>query len=194
MILLIDNYDSFSYNVYQLVSSVAEDVQVIRNDAYTVDEIEKMQPEAIILSPGPGRPDQAGVCLDVIQRFKGKIPILGICLGHQAICQSYGATIGYAAQMMHGKKKPMRKTKESQLLKNIPECFYAARYHSLIAIEDTIPKELEVIAKSGDGIEEVMAVEDLRQRIFGVQFHPESVMTTEGKKIIQNFMEVVRND
>lgn len=192
MILLIDNYDSFSYNVYQLVSSVAEDVKVIRNDAYTVEEIAKMQPEAVILSPGPGRPDQAGVCLDVIQRFKGKVPILGICLGHQAICQSYGATIGYAAEMMHGKKKPIRKTKESQLLKDVPQCFDAARYHSLIAVEDTIPPELSVIGKSGDGIEEVMAVEDMENQVFGVQFHPESVMTEEGKKIIQNFMEVVK--
>lgn len=192
MILLIDNYDSFSYNVYQLVSSVAEDVRVIRNDDYTPDEIKAMEPKAIILSPGPGKPKDAGVCLDVVQQLRGSIPILGICLGHQAICEAYGGTVGYAKELMHGKQKPIRKTMESKLLKGLQPVFLAARYHSLSAEEATLPKELQVIARSDDADEEVMAVEDAANNVFGVQFHPESVMTPEGKQIIENFMEVIQ--
>lgn len=192
MILLIDNYDSFSYNVYQLVSSVAEDVRVIRNDDYTPDEIKAMEPKAIILSPGPGKPKDAGVCLDVIQQLRGSIPILGICLGHQAICEAYGGTVGYAKELMHGKQKPIRKTMESKLLKGLQPVFFAARYHSLSAEEATLPKELQVIARSDDADGEVMAVEDAANNVFGVQFHPESVMTPEGKQIIENFMEVIQ--
>lgn len=192
MILLIDNYDSFSYNVYQLVSSVAEDVRVIRNDDYTPDEIKAMEPKAIILSPGPGKPKDAGVCLDVVQQLRGSIPILGICLGHQAICEAYGGTVGYAKELMHGKQKPIRKTMESKLLKGLQPVFLAARYHSLSAEEATLPKELQVIARSNDADEEVMAVEDAANNVFGVQFHPESVMTPEGKQIIENFMEVIQ--
>ncbi|MBQ1472939.1 MAG: aminodeoxychorismate/anthranilate synthase component II [Lachnospiraceae bacterium] len=192
MILLIDNYDSFSYNVYQLVSSVAEDVRVIRNDDYTPDEIKAMEPKAIILSPGPGKPKDAGVCLDVVQQLRGSIPILGICLGHQAICEAYGGTVGYAKELMHGKQKPIRKTMESKLLKGLQPIFLAARYHSLSAEEATLPKELQVIARSDDADGEVMAVEDAANNVFGVQFHPESVMTPEGKQIIENFMEVIQ--
>ncbi|MCR5641277.1 MAG: aminodeoxychorismate/anthranilate synthase component II [Lachnospiraceae bacterium] len=191
MILLIDNYDSFSYNVYQLVSSVAKDVKVIRNDDCSVEEIKAMKPQAIILSPGPGRPEQAGVCLDVIQQCKGQIPILGICLGHQAICQSYGGVVGYAKELMHGKQKPIRKIGESQLLKGIKTQFLAARYHSLSAQEATLPEELTVIARSDDADGEVMAVEDAQNKVYGVQFHPESVMTPDGKQMIENFMEVL---
>ena len=192
MILLIDNYDSFSYNVYQLVSSVAEDVRVIRNDDYTPVEIKAMEPKAIILSPGPGKPKDAGVCLDVVQQLRGSIPILGICLGHQAICEAYGGTVGYAKELMHGKQKPIRKTMESKLLKGLRPVFLAARYHSLSAEEATLPKELQVIARSDDADGEVMAVEDATNNVFGVQFHPESVMTPEGKQIIENFMEVIQ--
>ncbi len=192
MILLIDNYDSFSYNVYQLVSSVAEDVRVIRNDDYTPDEIKAMEPKAIILSPGPGKPKDAGVCLDVVQQLKGSIPILGICLGHQAICEAYGGTVGYAKELMHGKQKPIRKTMESKLLRGLQPVFLAARYHSLSAEEATLPKELQVIARSDDADGEVMAVEDAANNVFGVQFHPESVMTPDGKQIIENFMEVIQ--
>ncbi len=192
MILLIDNYDSFSYNVYQLVSSVANDVRVIRNDDCTVEEIEAMHPKAIILSPGPGKPKDAGVCLDVVQQLKGKVPILGICLGHQAICEAYGGVVGYAKELMHGKQKPIRKTKDSKLLKGLDTVFLAARYHSLSAEEATLPQDLQVIARSDDRDEEVMAVEDATNKVFGVQFHPESVMTPVGKQIIENFMEVIQ--
>ncbi len=190
MILLIDNYDSFSYNLYQLVGSVEPDIRVIRNDEATVEEIDSLKPEAILLSPGPGRPADAGICIPVIRHFAGKVPIFGVCLGHQAICEAFGGTVSYAKELMHGKKKLIHKTGESQLFKGLDESFPAARYHSLAAPEETLPEELRVTARSDDG--EVMAVEHTKYPIFGVQFHPESVMTPDGKQMIENFMEVVR--
>lgn len=192
MIVLIDNYDSFSYNVYQLIGSVAPDIKVVRNDEYSVKEIEEMKPEALILSPGPGRPAEAGICIEAIRYFAGKLPILGICLGHQAICEAFGGEVSYAKELMHGKKKLMYKTGESRLFKDLPDTFAAARYHSLAALKDTLPAELKVTAESEDG--EVMAVEHTKYPVFGVQFHPESVMTPDGRVMIENFMEVVRND
>ena len=192
MIVLIDNYDSFSYNVYQLIGSVEPDIKVIRNDEYTVKEIEAMNPEALILSPGPGKPSDAGICIEAIQYFAGKLPILGICLGHQAICEAFGGEVSYAKELMHGKKKLMYKTGESRLFKDLPDTFAAARYHSLAALKDTLPAELKVTAESEDG--EVMAVEHTKYPVFGLQFHPESVMTPDGRVMIENFMEVVRND
>ena len=190
MILLIDNYDSFSYNLYQLVGSVEPDIRVIRNDEATVEEIEAMKPEAILLSPGPGKPSDAGVCIPVIRHFADKVPILGVCLGHQAICEAFGGTVSYAKELMHGKQRLIHKTGESQLFQGLRDPFPAARYHSLAAVEDTLPGALRVTARSDEG--EVMAVEHTGYPIFGVQFHPESVMTPDGKQIIENFMEVVR--
>ena len=157
-----------------------------------LEEIAEMKPEAIILSPGPGRPEDAGICIPVIKEFAGKIPILGVCLGHQSICEAFGGTVSYAKELMHGKKKLMYKTGESQLFKGLPDTFAAARYHSLAALKDTLPAELKVTAESEDG--EVMAVEHTKYPVFGVQFHPESVMTPDGRVMIENFMEVVRND
>ena len=192
MILLIDNYDSFSYNVYQLIGSVEPDNRVVRNDDLTVEEIEQLQPEAIILSPGPGRPSQAGICMEVVKKLGEKITILGICLGHQAICEAYGATVTYAAELMHGKQKKIRKVGESALFAGLPESFDAARYHSLAVKQDTLPECLRVTAVAEDG--EVMAVEHRDYPIFGLQFHPESVMTPQGKNMIENFMHIVRRD
>ena len=192
MILLIDNYDSFSYNLVQLVGTIAPDIRVIRNDEMTVEQIEQLAPTHIIVSPGPGRPSKAGVCEEVIKYFNGKVPILGVCLGHQAICEAFGGEVSYAKELMHGKKKLMYKTGESQLFKGLPDTFAAARYHSLAALKDTLPAELKVTAESEDG--EVMAVEHTKYPVFGVQFHPESVMTPDGRVMIENFMEVVRND
>lgn len=192
MILLIDNYDSFSYNLYQLIGAVEPDIKVVRNDECTLEEIAEMKPEAIILSPGPGRPEDAGICIPVIKEFAGRIPILGVCLGHQSICEAFGGTVSYAKELMHGKKKLMYKTGESQLFKGLPDTFAAARYHSLAALKDTLPAELRVTAESEDG--EIMAVEHTKYPVFGVQFHPESVMTPDGRVMIENFMEVVRND
>lgn len=192
MIILIDNYDSFSYNLYQLIGSVEPDIRVIRNDDCTVEEIEAMNPEAIILSPGPGKPKDAGICIEAIRYFKGKVPIFGVCLGHQAICEAFGAIVGYAKELMHGKKKEIEKNGKGRLFAGMPEHFSAARYHSLAVEEETLPKELVVTARCEDG--EVMAVEHEKYDIFGVQFHPESIMTPEGRQMIENFMEVVKHD
>ena len=190
MIVLIDNYDSFSYNVYQLIGSVEPDIKVVRNDEYTVKEIEAMRPEALILSPGPGRPEDAGICIESIKYFKDRLPILGICLGHQSICEAFGGTVSYAKELMHGKQKEIHKVGESQIFEGLPDTFLAARYHSLAALKDKLPDVLKVTAEAEDG--EIMAVEHTEYPIYGVQFHPESVMTPDGKKMIENFINVVR--
>lgn len=189
MILLIDNYDSFSYNLYQLIGSVEKNIKVIRNDEYTVEAIEQMKPEALILSPGPGKPSDAGICIEAIRYFAGKLPMLGVCLGHQAICEAFGGTVSYAKELMHGKQSKVYQGGKGRLFKGMGPEFKAARYHSLAAIEESLPEELKVTAEADDG--EIMALEHEQYPIFGVQFHPESVMTPEGKKMIENFMEVV---
>lgn len=189
MILLIDNYDSFSYNLYQLIGSVEPDIKVIRNDDHTVQEIEEMHPEALILSPGPGKPCDAGICIEAIRYFAGKLPILGVCLGHQSICEAFGGTVSYAKELMHGKQKEIKTIGSSRLFEGLGNSFLAARYHSLAAIKSTLPEELIVTAESEDG--EVMAVEHSTYPIYGVQFHPESVMTPQGKIMIQNFMKAI---
>lgn len=187
MILLIDNYDSFSYNVYQLIGSINPDIKVIRNDEMTVSEIEALDPERIIISPGPGKPSEAGICEEVIKYFAGKKPIMGICLGHQAICEVFGATVTYAKQLMHGKQSIAKLDNSSVLFKGMDDKMTVARYHSLAAKEDTIPDCLKVTATTDDG--EVMAVEHRDYPVYGVQFHPESVLTPEGKTIMVNFLE-----
>ncbi|MDO4337259.1 MAG: aminodeoxychorismate/anthranilate synthase component II [Eubacteriales bacterium] len=189
MILLIDNYDSFSYNLYQLIGSVEPDIRVIRNDDYTVREIEEMKPEALILSPGPGKPCDAGVCIEAVRYFAGKLPILGVCLGHQSICEAFGGTVSYAKELMHGKQKEIKTIGSSRLFEGLGDSFLAARYHSLAAIRSTLPEELIVTAESEDG--EVMAVEHRAYPVYGVQFHPESVMTPQGKTIIRNFIKTI---
>ncbi len=187
MILLIDNYDSFSYNVYQLVGSVDPDVRVIRNDEMGIPEIEALSPSHIILSPGPGRPGDAGICEDVIRHFAGKIPILGICLGHQAICEVFGATITYAKELMHGKQSVAALDNESALFRDMEDHMTVARYHSLAAEPGSMPGCLKITARTADG--EVMAVEHREYPVYGVQFHPESVLTPGGKKIMENFLK-----
>ncbi len=188
MILLIDNYDSFVYNLYQMAGSLNPDMRVVRNDALTCDDIEGLAPEAIILSPGPGRPADAGVCIEAVQRFNGRIPIFGVCLGHQAICEAFGGTVGYAKQLMHGKVSQALACADSKLFAGLPAAFPVARYHSLAADEATLPESLRVSARTADG--EVMAVEHGSAPTFGVQFHPESVMTPNGAAIIGNFLKV----
>ena len=188
MIVLIDNYDSFSYNVYQLIGSVAPDIKVVRNDEYSVKEIEEMKPEALILSPGPGRPAEAGICIEAIRYFAGKLPILGICLGHQAICEAFGGEVSYAKELMHGKKKTIYTFGKSSLFEGLGDSFQAARYHALAAVREKLPDVLRVTAEAEDG--EIMAVEHTEYPIFGVQFHPESVMTPDGKVMVENFMRV----
>ena len=187
MILLIDNYDSFSYNLYQLVAEIEPDCRVVRNDGITVEEIERLAPDAVLISPGPGRPEDAGICVELVKKLKGKIPIFGVCLGHQAICTAYGANVSYAKTLMHGKTSRAYVTKDSILFKGIKSPVSVARYHSLAAQEISIPPGLKVTACADDG--EVMAVEDAQNKVFGVQFHPESVMTPKGKIILENFLE-----
>lgn len=192
MILLIDNYDSFVYNLYQVAGAIRPDISVVRNDALTCDDIAATAPDALILSPGPGRPADAGVCIGAIRRFAGRIPIFGVCLGHQAICEAFGGTVGYAKQLMHGKVSQVEAVPDSVLFTGLPERFPVARYHSLAADEATLPPRLRVTARTADG--EVMAVEDAAARVFGVQFHPESVMTPDGAAMIANFLALVAHD
>ena len=185
MILLIDNYDSFSYNLYQLIGSVNPDIQVVRNDEISLGEIEKLIPEAIVLSPGPGRPEEAGICIPVIKEFAGKIPILGVCLGHQSICEAFGGVVSYAKELKHGKRDEMIQCGSNVLFKGLPKKFPAARYHSLAAVRETIPEELKITAETEDG--EIMGVMHRDYPIYGVQFHPESILTPDGYEILKNF-------
>ncbi len=188
MILLIDNYDSFSYNLYQLVGSLNPDIRVIRNDEMTISDIGQIKPEAIFLSPGPGKPADAGICTDVVKEFAGEIPILGVCLGHQVIFEAFGGTVDHAASLMHGKEKPIRRKGDSVILDGLPEVFTAARYHSLAGLPETLPSDLRVTAVSDDDLQEIMAVEHVKYPVYGLQFHPESVMTREGRAMIANFL------
>lgn len=187
MILLIDNYDSFSYNLYQMVGTLRPDVKVIRNDALTVEEIDALHPEAIIISPGPGRPADAGVCIDVIRHLGSTYPIFGVCLGHQAICEAFGGVVSYAKELVHGKAYTVDLDNTSLLFQGMPPAIRAARYHSLAASEDKLPPCLKVTACTEDG--EIMAVEHRAYPIYGVQFHPESIMTPDGKEILRNFFD-----
>lgn len=188
MILLIDNYDSFSYNLYQLVGSLNPDIKVIRNDAYTVKEIEEMKPEAIIISPGPGRPENAGVCVETVRVLGGKVPILGVCLGHQSICAAYGATVSYAKELMHGKQSETEIDTDCPIFKGLNKKIPVARYHSLAAAEKTLPDCLKVTARADDG--EIMAVKHRDFDVYGLQFHPESIMTPDGNAVLENFLAI----
>lgn len=189
MILLIDNYDSFSYNLYQLTASIRNDVKVIRNDAMTLEEIERLHPDHILLSPGPGYPKDAGICESVVHQFGSKIPILGVCLGHQAICEAFGMEICHAKNLMHGKQSEIELTTNSPLFATLPKTILAARYHSLIAKSDTLPEQLNITAIEPIN-KEIMAVEHKQYPIFGVQFHPESIMTEKGAVILENFLKL----
>lgn len=189
MILLIDNYDSFSCNLYQLVGEINPDIKVIRNDEMTVEEIKAMNPERIILSPGPGRPEDAGIIIDVVKTLGKDIPILGVCLGHQAICAAFGATVTYAKRLMHGKQSQVKFNSDCLLFADCPETAPVARYHSLAADKGTIPECLKITALTDDG--EVMAVQHKEYPIYGVQFHPESIMTPDGRQMLYNFLKEI---
>ena len=188
MILLIDNYDSFAYNLYQLIGEIEPDIRVIRNDEMSVQQIRDLNPDHIILSPGPGRPEEAGSNIDVVKTIHD-IPILGVCLGHQAICAAFGATVTYAKELMHGKQSDVKFDVRCPLFKNCPESAPVARYHSLAADADTIPEELQITALAADG--EVMAIQHNEYPIYGVQFHPESIMTPNGKQMLKNFIKEI---
>lgn len=188
MILLIDNYDSFSYNLFQLVGAISPDIRVVRNDQLTVEEIRQMAPSHLILSPGPGRPRDAGICEEAVKALSGTVPILGVCLGHQAICEAFGGTITYAKALMHGKSSQVTLDRTCPLFRGLPETIQAARYHSLAAEEASLPPCLTVTARSEDG--EIMAVSHREFPVYGLQFHPESILTPQGRTIVQNFLEV----
>ena len=192
MILLIDNYDSFSYNLYQLIGSIRNDIKVIRNDELSVEEIKMLNPDAIFLSPGPGHPSKAGVCIDVIKDLGSKFPIFGVCLGHQAICEAYGGVVSYATKLMHGKTSAAYIDNKSKIFKEMNPKINVARYHSLAVIKDTLPDCLNILAQTEEG--DIMAVGHKEYDVYGVQFHPESILTPEGSKIIKNFLEGIKND
>ena len=189
MILFIDNYDSFSYNLYQLIGQINSDIKVLRNDEITIEDIREMNPECIILSPGPGRPENAGICIDIVNELGEEIPILGVCLGHQAICSAFGGKISHAKRLMHGKSSNISLDYDF-LFKGLPSQITVGRYHSLSLVEDSLPYCLEIISKANDD-GEIMAVKHKDYNIYGLQFHPESILTSDGLMIIENFLQKV---
>ena len=189
MILLIDNYDSFSYNLYQLVGEVSSDIQVSRNDKITIEEIKNLNPQAIILSPGPGKPENAGICIDIVKELHKEIPILGVCLGHQAICVAFGGEVTHAKRLMHGKSSQISLDYD-YLFIGLPSEITVGRYHSLSLSEDTIPECLQIISKAKDD-GEIMAVKHESYNVYGLQFHPESILTPDGIVIIKNFLDKI---
>lgn len=186
MILLIDNYDSFSYNLYQLAGSVNPDIKVVRNDELSIEEIKDLDPSHIILSPGPGYPLNAGVCEEVVLKLGGEIPILGVCLGHQAICEALGGKISHAKKLMHGKSSIVNISTDCKIFEGLNQRERVARYHSLIAVN--LPDCLSVTAEDDNG--EIMAVAHKEKPIYGLQFHPESILTDSGEKMMRNFLEI----
>ncbi|WP_457745157.1 anthranilate synthase component II [Sulfurimonas sp.] len=189
MILMIDNYDSFTYNIVQYCKELGADLKIIRNDEMNIEEIESLHPEKIIISPGPASPDEAGITLEVIKYFKDKVPILGICLGHQSIAQVFGGNVIRAKNMMHGKTSTIKQTQNCEIFKDLPQKFIATRYHSLIVDKETLPEIIEPTAFSTDD-NEVMALKIKDKNIYGVQFHPESIMSEYGHEMIGNFLKL----
>jgi len=189
MILMIDNYDSFTYNIVQYCRELGADLKIIRNDEMSVEEIEKLNPQKIIISPGPASPDEAGITLEVISHFKDKVPILGICLGHQSIAQIFGGDIVCATNMMHGKTSTMKQVEECVIFKDLPQKFIGTRYHSLIVDKNTLPDVIIPTAYSTDD-NEIMALKIKDKEIYGIQFHPESIMSEYGHEMIGNFLNL----
>lgn len=189
MILLVDNYDSFSFNLVQVIGELIqgkEELKVIRNDELSVEEIMALKPSHIVISPGPGKPSDAGVCEELIKAALGKIPLMGVCLGHQAICEALGGRITYAPELMHGKQSRVKVKNETLMFKGLPEEIVVARYHSLVAAKDMLPDCLEVTAVDEKG--EIMAVQHRTSQLYGLQFHPESIMTPDGRSMVENFL------
>jgi anthranilate synthase component II len=186
MVLMIDNYDSFTYNLVQYLGELGADVTVVRNDAITLDEVEARQPERIVVSPGPCTPSEAGISVALIQRFAGRVPILGVCLGHQAIAQAFGGRVVRAQRVMHGKLSPVQHM-GTGVFEGLPSPFQATRYHSLAIERDSLPAALEVTATAEDG--EIMGVRHRTHALEGVQFHPEAILTEHGKRLLANFLQ-----
>jgi anthranilate synthase component II len=192
MILLIDNYDSFTYNLYQYLSELGAEVKTVRNDKISVQEISLMEPEAIVLSPGPGRPEQAGICVETVEKLAPSIPILGICLGHQAIAHAFGSSIIKAKKIRHGKESKLQHTGTS-LMNDLEEHPEVMRYHSLVIDRKTLNEDFEVLAEAADD-QEIMAIKHKQYPLYGLQFHPESIGTKSGKQILSNFLAEIRKE
>ncbi|MDE4541623.1 aminodeoxychorismate/anthranilate synthase component II [Thermoanaerobacterium sp. R66] len=190
MLLLVDNYDSFTYNLYQFIGEIYSDILVVRNDKIGLNDIALMNPKGIIISPGPGRPENAGISVDIVDEFEGKIPILGICLGHQAIGYAYGAKIIRAITIMHGKTSSVNHVGKG-LFEGIKSPMKAMRYHSLVIDKSSLPESLEITAETDDGT--IMAIKHKHHHVYGLQFHPESILTDDGKNILKNFVEGICN-
>lgn len=188
MILLVDNYDSFSYNLYQLIGSFDEDIKVIRNDELTVDEVLNINPDVIVISPGPGKPEDAGICVDLVRAAAGKIPVLGVCLGHQAITVAFDGVVSYADQIMHGKQSETKIDKTCPIFKGCDDSMKVARYHSLASMRDSLPECLKITCETEDGV--IMGVAHKEYDVYGLQFHPESILTPDGATIIKNFLDL----
>jgi len=189
MLFVLDNYDSFTYNLVQYLGELGASMKVARNDKITVDEVERLEPEGIVISPGPGTPDDGGISLDLVRRFHALTPILGVCLGHQAIGQAFGGTVARAPKQMHGKTSRIRHDGRG-VFAALPQDFEATRYHSLVVQEEGFPAELEISARAEDG--EIMGLRHRRFPVEGVQFHPESILTGQGKALLRNFLELTR--
>lgn len=185
MILILDNYDSFTYNLVHLVAADTPDYRVVRNDALTLDEVAALKPDKILLSPGPGRPEDAGIMPDLIRRFGADIPILGVCLGHQAIGMVYGGSVVHAPSLMHGKTSDILHDGRT-IYRDVPQGFTATRYHSLVVRPDDLPEALEVTSRTADGV--IMGVRHKTHPVEGIQFHPESILTVEGPRLIRNWL------
>ena len=188
MLLLIDNYDSFTYNLYQYLSELGvSEIEVVRNDQMTVAELEAMKPERVVVSPGPSRPENAGVSVEAIKRFAGVVPVLGVCLGHQCLADAFGGRVVHAGEIMHGKTSLINHDGKG-VFAGVPDPFEAVRYHSLAIEPDSLPEELEVTARTDNGI--IMGVRHRKYAIEGMQFHPESIVTPAGKQLLQNFLDM----
>jgi anthranilate synthase component II len=190
MIAIVENYDSFSYNLYQLIGSIRPDVRVVRNDALDVAGLAALDSDGIVLSPGPGRPADAGICEEVVRTMSAQVPILGVCLGHQAICETLGGEVVPASELMHGKASTVDVDTDCPLFAGVPSRIDVARYHSLEADKATLPPELRIVARTVDS-DEIMAVQHVERPLFGVQFHPESILTPQGETMLRNFVAVV---
>jgi anthranilate synthase component II len=187
MLLMIDNYDSFTYNLYQYLCELGEEVEVYRNDKITVEDIDAMAPERIVISPGPGTPSEAGISVDTVRRFAGKLPLLGVCLGHQCIGEAFGGVVSGAGEIKHGKMSQVTHDNKG-VFAGLPDPFAAVRYHSLAIVPETLPDVLEVSARSESGV--IMGVRHKEFTLEGVQFHPESILTKPGKQLLQNFLNL----
>ncbi|KZX11094.1 anthranilate synthase component II [Methanobrevibacter filiformis] len=189
MILLVDNYDSFSYNLYQMIGEINPDIKVIRNDAMDLNEIHEINPDRIVISPGPGKPSDGGISIDIVKEFYKEIPILGICLGHQCIFEAFGGEVSYSKKLVHGKVSKIELNNENPLFKNLKNEISVGRYHSLSGVEDSLPKDISITAKSEDD-DEIMAISHKQYPVYGLQFHPESILTPCGSNILENFLSI----